>query len=176
MINSPDFSNKISKTKVRAAGFLVALISLFLDQLSKYYVAGPLALPERLQIRILPIFDLKWVLNYGISMGFLTADSNMGRWILVALTVTIACIVTMGILRERKITVALALGLVLGGAIGNISDRIRSGAVVDFLDLHFGNWHPFLVFNVADAAISCGVVWLILQSLCAPKDKNNKTF
>lgn len=163
-----------SRNKIRVAGFLAALISLFCDQFSKYYVAHPLHLSERMEIQILPIFQLKWVLNYGISMGFLTAGSDVGRWLLVALTAAIALAVVILILREKHFSSAMALGLVLGGAIGNITDRIRSGAVVDFLDLHFGNWHPFLVFNVADAAISCGVVFLILRSLWSKNEDDNK--
>ncbi|MFT8736218.1 MAG: signal peptidase II [Zymomonas mobilis] len=155
----------LSTNNVRGAGFLVALLAFCFDQFSKYYVTYPLALPERMEIQILPIFQLKWVLNYGISMGFLTAGSDVGRWILVGLTAAIALAVVILILREKHFFSAMALGLVLGGAIGNITDRIRAGAVVDFLDLHFGNLHPFLVFNVADAAISCGVAFLILRSL-----------
>lgn len=92
----------------------------------------------------------------------------------MALTAAIALAVVILILREKHFSSAMALGLVLGGAIGNITDRIRSGAVVDFLDLHFGNWHPFLVFNVADAAISCGVVFLILRSLWSKNEDDNK--
>ena len=84
---------------------------------------------------------------------------------LVALTAAIALIVAWWIRREQQSGDRIALALVLGGALGNIVDRVRLGFVVDFLDLHFGEWRPFLVFNVADAAISIGVVILLLRAL-----------
>ena len=149
----------------RVLGFVAAAIVLILDQLSKWAVVNPLDLVRRQVIEILPIFELKFVENHGVSMGFLTADSDTERWLLVALTAAIACFVTVWLWRERKRADAFALGLVLGGAFGNIVDRMRLGYVVDFLDLHFGEWHPFLVFNVADAAITVGVLLLVLRAL-----------
>ncbi len=148
----------------RAAGYGLALVILFLDQIVKWVMIGPLALREKGVIHLLPIFDLTWVENYGVSMGFLTAGSAGERWALVALTAAIALGVAWWIWREQVRAEALALGLVLGGAIGNIIDRARFGYVVDFLDLHFGDWRPFLVFNVADAAITIGVLLLVLRA------------
>jgi signal peptidase II len=135
-----------------------------IDQLSKWYVVDILRLHERLQIAVLPIFDLTWVRNFGVSMGLLTASSNVARWMLVALTGVIAAGVALWLWRERKTPDMVALGLVLGGALGNILDRVRLGYVADFLDLHFGDLHPFLVFNVADAAITVGVLLLLLRA------------
>lgn len=149
----------------RRFGYALAGAVLFLDQLSKWYVMGPLALRERFLIKIAPIFDLRWVENYGVSMGFLTAGSAMERWLLVGMTATIASFVAVWLWREKSRADVTALGLVLGGAIGNISDRVRFGFVADFLDLHIGDWHPFLVFNVADAAITIGVLLLVLRAL-----------
>src|SRR3546814_16266672 len=97
-------------------------------------------------------------------MGFLTAGSDMERWLLVGFTATIATVVAVWLWRERRMGDTLALGLVLGGALGNITDRARFGYVVDFLDLHFGEWRQFLVFILADAAISFGVVILLLRA------------
>ncbi|MET0271174.1 MAG: signal peptidase II [Sphingomonas sp.] len=142
------------------------------DQLSKWAVTHPLRLPSRGVIEIAPVFDLKWVENYGVSMGFLTADTAMGRWLLVALTGLIAAGVVVWLWRERLRPDAIALGLVLGGALGNILDRVRFGHVVDFADLHFGDWHPFLVFNVADAAITIGVLLLVLRALLTREKKD----
>ncbi|HWL48033.1 MAG TPA: signal peptidase II, partial [Sphingomonadaceae bacterium] len=130
-----------------------ALLIFAVDQLSKAVMLGPLRLIERGAIELLPIFEFRFVANHGVSMGFLTAGSALERWLLVALTVLIAGFVSVWLWRERRRLDAFALGLVLGGALGNIVDRVRFGFVVDFLDLHFGDWHPFLVFNVADAAI-----------------------
>lgn len=150
--------------RVTRAGYATALAVFLVDQLTKWIAAGPLDLTGRLIIPVLPIFDLRYVQNFGVSMGFLVADSDTGRWLLVAMTGLIALVPAIWILREKSRADAVALGLVLGGALGNILDRVRLGHVFDFLDLHFGDWHPFLVFNVADAAITLGVVALLLRA------------
>ena len=145
--------------------YLTALGVFVADQLSKWLVTGPLGLTaEGQQRHLLPIFDLTRVHNYGISLGLFTADGEVGRWLLVALTAGIAIGVAYWIRREEAQGDQLALSLVLGGALGNIVDRVRLGYVVDFADLHFGSWRPFLVFNVADAAISIGVVILLARA------------
>jgi len=118
-------------------------------------------------ITITGFFDLRWVQNYGVSMGFLIAGSNQERWLLVGMTAAIAAGVAIWLWREKSRVDVAALGLVLGGAVGNIADRSRLGYVADFLDLHVGTWHPFLVFNVADAAITIGVSLLVLRALFA---------
>jgi len=97
----------------------------------------------------------------------LNAETEVGRWMLVILTAAIAIGVAVWIGREKLRGDQFALGLILGGAIGNILDRIRFGYVVDFADLHFGEFRPFLIFNVADAAISIGVAILLLRAFVA---------
>lgn len=149
----------------RPLGYGLAALIFAADQLSKWLIMGPLALPERGLIPLLPIFDLRWVQNYGVSMGFFVAGSDGERWILVAVTALIAAGISAWIWRERARFDIVALGLVLGGALGNITDRTRLGYVADFLDLHIGEWRPFLVFNVADAAITIGVLILVLRAL-----------
>lgn len=156
----------------RLAAFGAAALLFLADQITKWFVTVPLGLEARGKIALLPIFDLNWVENYGVSMGFLTADSPVGRWMLVVLTAVITIGVTVWAWRETVRIDAIALGLVLGGALGNIVDRIRFGHVVDFLDLHFGDWHPFLVFNVADAAITIGVLLLVLRALLTREKKD----
>ena len=143
----------------------LAIVIFILDQLSKLAMIYPLALQQRGQITLLPIFNFTWTENRGISLGFGQAETDLQRWALVAGTALIAGIVAWWIKREEKGGERMALALVLGGALGNIVDRVRLGFVVDFLDLHFGEWRPFLVFNVADAAISIGVVILLLRAL-----------
>jgi signal peptidase II len=129
-------------------------------------VTGPLGLNvQDASLTVLPIFDLRFVKNVGVSLGLLPASGNMMRWLLVALTSGIAAGVLWWMLREKKRPDVMALGLVLGGALGNILDRTRLGYVVDFADLHFGTWRPFLVFNVADAAITVGVLILLIRAL-----------
>ena len=146
------------------SAYLLALAIFAFDQLTKWLMIGPLALRERGQIELLPIFNLTWVENRGISLGLFTADSEVGRWLLVAMTAAIAIGVAWWIRREESRGDQFALALVLGGALGNIVDRVRFGYVVDFADLHFGAFRPFLVFNVADAAISIGVIILLIRA------------
>ncbi len=151
--------------RLRALGYAVALGWFVLDQVSKWAITHPLALPDRASVELLPIFRLIWVENYGISMGYLIAGSQGARWLLTALTAAIAVGVAWWLWRERVRADAVALGLVLGGALGNILDRVRLGYVADFLNLHFGAWSPFLVFNVADVGVSVGVAFLVLRAL-----------
>ena len=174
--------------KIPALGYLVALFVFVADQLTKWLMVGPLQLQSVRQIELLPIFNLTWTENYGISLGLFQADSATGQWVLVAITSAIAIGVAVWITREHNRGDQVALGMVLGGALGNILDRARFGYVVDFADLHFPTWpeavcwsysdgacRPFLVFNVADAAISIGVVILLLRAFLAkderPKEK-----
>jgi signal peptidase II len=158
-------------------GLVAAAIVFALDQLSKWFVTGPLGIRAIGDAReLLPIFDLRFVPNMGVSLGLLSAGSETARWALVALTATIAGAVAVWMARERNRVDQMALGLVLGGALGNILDRARFGYVVDFADLHFGEWRPFLVFNVADAAITIGVIILLVRALFVrsePREKVN---
>jgi signal peptidase II len=156
----------------RRFGFLAALVVFALDQLAKWFVTGPLGI-NRLgdQLVLLPIFNFTYTQNNGISLGLLNAQTDVGRWMLVGLTSAIAVAVAYWIGREKTRIDQLALGMVLGGALGNILDRVRHGYVVDFADLHFGTFRPFLVFNVGDAAISIGVVILLLRAFLTRKDR-----
>lgn len=151
----------------RKLGLAIAAAVFVIDQILKWVVTYPLQLRDRPNrtIEVLPFFDLKWVENYGVSMGFLTADGELERWLLVALTGAISVAVFVWMWREKQRDDVVALSLVLGGALGNIVDRIRLGHVVDFADLHFGDIHPFLVFNVGDAAITIGVLLLLVRAL-----------
>ena len=151
----------------RSRALMLAFLILVVDQVVKWVVTYPLNLqgqPER-TIHILAFFDLRWVENNGVSLGLLSADNEWGRWLLVALTAGIAIFVAIWLWKERKRTDSVALAMVLGGALGNILDRIRLGYVVDYADLHFGEWRPFLVFNVGDAAITIGVLLLLVRAL-----------
>lgn len=150
--------------KSRVAGLLVTAVSLSVDQLAKWFVASPLALQHREIIEVLPIFSLRWAENRGVSMSLFEADGALGRWALLAATGAIAATVAVWLWRDRNWLNAMASGLILGGALGNITDRLRLGYVVDFLDLHFGEWHPFSIFNTADCMISIGVVILLLRA------------
>jgi len=150
--------------KSRSFGFTIALVVFALDQLAKWFVTYPLRPQEVAQITILPIFNFTWTENNGISLGLFNATTEVGRWMLVAMTSAIAIGVAFWIGREKHRWDQAALGMILGGALGNILDRVRHGYVVDFADLHFGAFRPFLVFNVGDAAISIGVVILLVRA------------
>jgi signal peptidase II len=160
--------------KNRRIGVSVAAFIFLFDQAVKWVVTYPLQLPHRLTIEVLPFFDLRWLKNTGVSMGLLNASSETGRWLLVALTCAIAAFVAFWMWREQRRDDAVALALVLGGAMGNILDRVRLGYVVDYADLHFGEIHPFLVFNVADAAITIGVLLLLVRALLTREPKTPK--
>ena len=159
----------------RMLGLVVALCVLLVDQLAKWVVLNPLHLVERSLggegIVLTPFFRFVFTANHGVSMGFLTADSQAMRWLLVALTAGISAFVLAWLWREKRRDDSIALALVLGGALGNILDRVRLGYVVDFADLHFGDVHPFLVFNVGDAAITIGVLLLLVRALLTGEKK-----
>ena len=155
-------------------GFGVAAIVFLLEQITKAIVLGPLDLRNVLQIEILPIFNLTYTENHGISLGLFQASSDAMRWVLVIGTSLVAAGVAYWIAREERRWDQVALGMVLGGALGNILDRVRHGYVVDFADLHFGEFRPFFIFNVADAAISIGVAILLLRAfLVKERPKEN---
>jgi signal peptidase II len=155
-------------------GFAVAALVFFLEQISKWIVLGPLDLRNTQVFEILPVFRLWYTENHGISLGLFQASSDAMRWVLVGVTSVIAVGVAWWLTREEKAGDQVALGMVLGGALGNILDRVRHGYVVDFADLHFGEFRPFFIFNVADAAISIGVAILLLRAfLVKERPKEN---
>ncbi len=158
--------------RARRYGFGVAALVFLIDQLTKWLVTGPLGINEYGdQIELLPIFNFTYTRNYGISLGLFPAEGEFGQWVLIVVTGAIALGVAWWIGREKLRADQAALGLVLGGALGNIVDRVRLGYVTDFLDLHFGEFRPFYIFNVADAAISIAVVILLLRAFLTGKDQ-----
>jgi signal peptidase II len=158
--------------KGRSLGFVIALVVFGLDQLVKWWVTGPLGINHvGDQLYILPFFQFTYTQNNGISLGLLNATTEIGRWMLVALTSAIAVGVAYWLGREKNRIDQVALGMVLGGALGNILDRTLHGYVVDFADLHFGETRPFLIFNVGDAAISIAVAILLLRAFLSRKDQ-----
>lgn len=153
-------------------GYGLAALVLLLDQISKWWILEVVRLREIGFVELLPVFRLTFVGNVGVSMGLFGAGSDTQRWILVAVTGGIAAAVAIWIAREKSRWDVAALGLVLGGAIGNILDRARFGYVVDFLHVFWRTW-SFWVFNIADAAISIGVLMLLLRALMPMKDKTH---
>lgn len=155
----------------RKWGLVVAIVVLLADQAVKYAMIGPLQLKSRGVIHLITFFDLRWAENRGVSMGMMEAGSETQRWMLVALTAALSLGVLVWMWRERQRFDILALGMVLGGAVGNIVDRVRFGYVVDYADLHFGSFRPFFIFNLADAAISVGVAILLLRAFWPRKER-----
>jgi len=156
----------------RRLGFLIALVVFAIDQFAKWWVTGPLGVSNvGDQLVLLPFFQFTYTENNGISLGLFNATTEIGRWMLVGVTSAIAIAVAFWMGREKNRIDQVALGMVLGGALGNILDRTRHGFVVDFADLHFGEWRPFLIFNVGDAAISIAVVILLLRAFLSRKDQ-----
>ncbi|MEN3972086.1 signal peptidase II [Sphingomicrobium sp. XHP0235] len=144
--------------------FAIAFAIFIVDQIVKWWMIGPLDLEAVGSIYLLPVFNLTWVENRGISLGMLQATSDVMRWGLVAATAIIAGLVAWWITRPGDAGDRAGFALILGGALGNIVDRVRFGYVVDFLDLHIGEFRPFYVFNIADAAITIGVVLLLARA------------
>ena len=151
-------------TRNRAIGLMLAGLIFLLDQFIKSLMVGPLQLRDREVIDLLPFFDLRWTQNFGVSLGMFTASSMEMRWMLVAVTALIALAVFVWMMREKAMGEIAALALILGGALGNIRDRFLLGYVIDYADLHIGDFRPFLIFNVADAAITIGVVIILARS------------
>lgn len=145
-------------------GLLAGLLVLLADQASKAWVLYGLDLRARGDVRVLPWLDFTMVWNHGITFGIFNGDSAVGSWVLVAVAVVVVALLWTWLARAESLVVAGALGAIAGGAVGNIVDRLRWGAVEDFIHAHaFG--YSWYVFNVADAAIVCGVVVLVLDGL-----------
>jgi signal peptidase II len=148
-----------------STGLSVAALAFFLDQLTKFVIVDVLTLERRGEIQLAEIFNLTWAKNCGIALSLLSKCNDTTRWSLVALTGVVATAVLVWMTRERAKGDVIALALIFGGALGNIVDRVRYGYVVDFADLHFGVFRPFLIFNVADACITIGVLLLVARAL-----------
>lgn len=150
----------------RTIGLAVAAILFVVDQAVKHWVVHGLGLVRPGdQFPLLPFFDFTRTNNFGVSLGMFEATSPEMRWGLVAVTAIIAILVIVWLLRESRLWDTIPLGLVLGGALGNIRDRVMYGFVIDYADFHIGSWRPFLIFNIADAAITIGVVIILARSL-----------
>ena len=143
-------------------GLLLAAITVVLDQFTKALV---LAFLEPYQaVEWAPFLSCVLVFNTGISFGLFAGETALLRWVLIGLALAVSVLLTSWLYKEKRPRVASALGLILGGAIGNVVDRIFRHAVVDFLDLHIGGWH-WPAFNLADSAITVGVVLYVFTSL-----------
>lgn len=148
----------------RIAGLAAALLVLVADQASKAWVTNGLHLPDLGSIRLLPVLNLTWVENRGITFGLLNGVGSLGPVLLTLVAFSVVVALALWLWRAERVLVAVALGAVAGGAMGNIIDRLRLGYVVDFIHAHAWGW-SWYVFNVADAAIVCGVAALVIDGI-----------
>ena len=156
----------------RALGLAAAGLALALDQAHKYWMLNVFDMEQRAPIRLAPFLDLTLSWNRGISYSLLAAHDDAARLALLAAQLAIVAGLGVWLWRAQKKWLALGLGLVIGGALGNAADRLLRGAVADFFYLHtslpvgpLANY----VFNLADAAITFGVALLLIESLLAPR-------
>lgn len=144
-------------------GFSLAFLTLVLDQASKLYFLFVYDLPIREPVVVNPFLSLIVVWNRGISYGLFQQHSTLGRWILIVVSIAAAIGLSVWIRRTSAKLLAASLGLIVGGAVGNVIDRLAYGAVFDFIQFQVGGW-SWYVFNVADAAIVAGVAGLLYDS------------
>jgi len=143
-------------------------VVLIFDQITKAWIAASLSLYDR--IELLSFLNITRVHNRGAAFSFLSTASGWQRWFFTVLAFAISVMILLWLRRlpAGQQRLAAGLALVLGGALGNLWDRLQYGYVVDFIDVYYGNWH-WPAFNVADSAITVGAVLLILDALAARK-------
>lgn len=148
--------------------FALALGALLLDQITKTIVA--VSIPLHGAIEVLPVFNLVHVINWGAAFSFLSDQPGWQRWLFTALGIGISAILAILIVRRPRAPSASAYALIIGGAIGNVLDRLWRGAVVDWLDFHLSS-HHWPAFNIADSSIFLGVALLLYTSLFSPPEQ-----
>ena len=165
----------ITMTSPLRTGIIAAITTLLLDQASKLWLLYVLDIGHRDPIRVTSFFDLVLAWNIGISFGLFQNDSQIAQIALMAVKALAVIALAVWMVRSRTLLASLALGLIIGGAIGNAIDRLAYGAVVDFALFHIefgGNTYNWYVFNLADTAIVAGVIALLYDSfLGAPAAK-----
>jgi signal peptidase II len=149
------------------AGVIAAIVTLALDQASKYWLLHVLDIAHRGTVRVTPFFDLVLAWNTGISYGWFQNEGAAGQAILLAVKAAAVVALAIWMVRSRAALATIALGLIIGGAVGNAVDRFAYGAVVDFALFHIqfaGKTFNWYVFNLADVAIVAGVAALLYDS------------
>jgi signal peptidase II len=141
----------------------LSLLAVILDQASKLAIAGSMHLYQSIQI--VQYFNLTYVHNTGAAFSFLSEAGGWQRWFFAGLALVISVVIAVWLarLKRHETLLAVALSLVLGGAIGNLIDRLAYGYVIDFLDVYYQNWH-WPAFNIADSAITMGVILMLAES------------
>ena len=150
-------------------GLALAAAVLAVDQLTKWWIVFTVMQPPRV-IEVTPFFNLVLGWNFGVSFGMLNSTPAINTWLLPLLTVAITGGLVYWLFRENRRWTVIGLGLIIGGAVGNLIDRLRFGAVADFLDVHAFGYH-WPAFNAADSAITVGAIVVILESLFVRDEK-----
>ncbi|MBY0336521.1 MAG: signal peptidase II [Acetobacteraceae bacterium] len=152
----------MSAFRLRLLGLLGATVAFLADQATKQWALAALWPPYEVVVEVLPVWNFRLGFNTGVTFGLFRDSAADKVWILVAAKLAVVAFLLVWMWRTRHRAEALALGLVAGGALGNILDRVRIGAVVDFVDWHHAGWH-WPTFNMADVAIVCGAGLLLFQ-------------
>ena len=141
----------------------LSVVAIILDQWTKLAVSGSMQYRE--SIEVIPFFNITYVHNTGAAFSFLSDAGGWQRWLFAGLALVVSIVITVWLarLKKQEVLLAISLSLVLGGAIGNLIDRIAYGYVIDFLDVYYQNWH-WPAFNIADSAICLGVFLMVLES------------
>ena len=150
-------------TRTVRLGLIVAIVVLIVDQLTKWWILEHVMQPPRV-IEVTPFFNLVMAWNRGVSFGMFAYGADMMPYVLSALAIGIVALLVNWLRKLDRSWPALALGLVIGGAVSNVIDRLRFGAVADFLDFHVAGYH-WPAFNVADSGIVVGVLLLLIDGL-----------
>jgi signal peptidase II len=151
------------------SGLLLALLVVAADQATKQWIISSVMVPPQV-IEITSFFNLVLVWNRGVSFGLFNSGAPIGVWILSGLAVAIVSFLVVWLWRAESRLATVSLGLIIGGAIGNVIDRLHYGAVMDFLDFYIGGYH-WPAFNVADSAITVGAVLFVSESLFGASEK-----
>ena len=154
----------MTRNRLTMLGAFAALVVLIADQVSKWWVVDVLHLPQVGQIVLLPVLNFTMVWNRGVTFGLLTSFGRSSYLLLAAVALAVVIALVVWLRRAESLLVAISLGAIVGGALANVIDRLRFGAVIDFIHAHIGDW-SWYVFNLADAAIVCGVAALVIDSL-----------
>ena len=153
-----------SKTTSAFKWLWLSLLVVLFDQITKIWISSTLTLNH--PVNILPFFDLRLLHNPGAAWSILATAGEWKRWFLSGLAIIVSGIIVVWLIRlnGQQRWLACGLALVLGGALGNVIDRLIYGYVIDFIDIYYYNWH-WPAFNIADSAISVGAVMLLIDAL-----------
>jgi signal peptidase II len=158
----PRWLADLSSLSARRGPLAFAGLVLVADQISKWWIVDHVMVRPQV-IEVTPFFNIVMTWNRGVTFGMLASDGETTRWLLIGVSLAVVGVLLVWLARTAARLPAFALAAVIGGALGNVIDRLNYGKVADFLDFHLAGWH-WPAFNLADSAIVCGVVLLLLDT------------